>query len=105
MDQNQNSILGKDITKVLGLDELSDEEKLIFLNEIGDTILQSALLRLVTDLSTDQQAALDQFLETEPEAEALLKHLFEHHKNFEQILTEEIASFKEEAVAVLGEVE
>lgn len=95
------TLLQTDITDVLGLEALSAEEKVVFLSNIGDVIMESALLRLVADLSTDQQAALEQFLESEPDPETLMKHLLEHHKEFEHILEEEVIAFKEEALAVL----
>lgn len=97
------TVLQKDITKELGLDGLTDEEKVVFLNNIGDTVLEAALLRLVASLTADQQQALEQFLETEPEPEVLLQHLLEHHKDFESMLEAEIVAFKEEALTVLGE--
>lgn len=98
------SLLQKDISDVLGLEALSEEERVVFLSNIGDVIMESALLRLVADLSPDQQAALEQFLESEPDGETLMKHLLEHHKAFESLLEEEIIAFKEDAVAVLGSV-
>lgn len=98
-------LLQKDITKVLGVDSLSDNEQAVFLAQIGDAVMESALLRLVADLNPDQETALEQYLEEEPEPEALMKHLLEHHASFETVLEEEIAAFKEEALEVLGEPE
>jgi len=101
---DQDTKLNDNIADLIGLGGLSDDEKVAFLSEIGDVVLESAMLRLVGDLSEDQTEALDQFLETEPEPEVLMKHLFEHHKDFETILEEEIAALREETKAVLGPV-
>lgn len=98
-----NQLLQQDITDSLGLLALSDEEKVVFLSEIGDVVLESALIRLAEELSPDQELALEQFLDTNPEPDTLMNHLLTHHQNFESILTEEIIAFKEEAIAVLGE--
>lgn len=98
-----NQLLQQDITGTLGLNGLTDDEKIVFLSEIGDVVLESTLIRLAEDLSPDQELALEQFLDTEPEPDTLMNHLLQHHQNFEQILEEEIIAFKEEALAVLGE--
>ena len=99
-----DDVIQKDISEAVGLSGLSDDEKVVFLANIGDVVLDASFLRLVADLSEDQQEALQQFLETEPTPENLMKHLLEHHQQFETILEEEIAAFKEEALTVVGAV-
>jgi len=102
MDTTQ-TLLQKDISDMLGMNGLSETEQAVFQEKIGDAVMESALLRLVADLNADQEAALEQYLEEEPDPEELMRHLVEHHADFETILTEEIAAFKEEVLAVLGE--
>jgi len=97
-----NTKLETDLSSLMGLDGLTDEEKVVFLNEIGDLVLESALLRLVADLTDDQQEALDQFLEAEPDADTLMKHLLAHHANFETLLEEEMVAIREETQTVMS---
>ncbi len=100
MSQN---ILQLNIAPLLGIDQLSPDEQAVFLSDIGDLVFESALLRLVADLTVDQESSLDHYLETEPEPAVLMEYLFVHHKTFEKILEEEIIAFKEEAIAVFGD--
>jgi hypothetical protein len=99
---SDNNILHQNLTKVFGIDGLSLEEQAAFLSEIGDAVFQSSLVRLVSTLSEEQQVALEQYLDSEPEPEVLLAHLLEHYKTFEDIIAEVVASFKEDALKVLG---
>jgi hypothetical protein len=96
-------ILQQNIEKVLGIDTLSVEEQAAFLAEVGDVIFETSLLRLVAGLDEAQQAALEQYLQSEPEPEVLLAHLLEHYKEFDAILEAAVIEFKEEALEVLGE--
>ena len=97
-----NDLLQQNIASILGIDKLPEDEQAVFLMDIGDLIVESALLRLVVDLDENQEAALNQYLETEPQPEVLMEYLLSHHKNFSQILEEEIIAFKEEAIQIFG---
>lgn len=103
--QQYHSLLEKDISGELGVEALEPAEQEAFIAQIGETILDSALLRLVAGLTAEQGAALAYYLEDEPSSELLMKHLFEHYTEFEAILTEEIIAFKEETVALFGGLE
>jgi len=95
------NILQQNITKVLGIDSLSEQEQAAFLSEVGDVIFQTSLVRLVSSLTEDQQHALEEYLDTEPEPEVLLEHLLSHYKAFQTILEEAVIEFKEDALKVL----
>ncbi len=99
------SLLNQNIVDVLGIGDLSLEEQAAFLSEVGDVIFQTSLVRLVSLLSPEQQQALEQYLETEPEPDVLLAHLVEHHADFNTILEEVVLEFKEDALKVLEEKE
>jgi hypothetical protein len=94
MTQN---ILQQNISKLLGIEALSPEEQSAFLAEVGDVIFQTSLLRLVSGLSDEQQQALEDYVDIEPEPEVLLQHLLEHYKDFETILEAVVTEFKEDA--------
>lgn len=93
--------LQKDISKLVGLDSLTPAEQEAFLSEVGEVVLESALLRLVAGLTEEQGLALDHYLEDEPGVDVLMKHLVDHYPQFEEILKEEVVAFKEEVSAVL----
>lgn len=97
------SILKQNIADVLGISDLSLEEQAAFLSEVGDVIFETSLVRLVSLLSEEQQQALDQYLETQPEPDVLLAHLLEHHPDFASILDAVVVEFKEDALKVLQE--
>lgn len=98
------TILEQNIIGTLGLETLSDQEKVAFLSQVGDVLIESVLLRLVADMTPEQEVSLGYYLETSPDSETLLTHLLEHYKDFELILQEEIIAFKEEAITSLAQL-
>lgn len=98
----QLDIMEADISEVIGLSTLPEEDKVVMLRDLGDLVIESALIRLTADLSDEQVVALDQYTDTVSDSQILLKHLFEQYPNFENILVEEVKAFKEEAVAVFS---
>lgn len=98
-------LLEQDISNTLGVAALEPEEHNAFIAQLGETIMDSALLRLVAGLDTQQASALEHYLEDAPPAEVLIKHLFDQYPQFEAILTEEIVAFKEESVALFGSLD
>lgn len=103
--QQLHSILEHDLAETVGIDVLEPAEQATFIAQIGETILDKALLRLVASLSDEQGSALAHYLEDAPPADVLMKHLFDQYPEFESILIEEIAAFKEETVALFGSLE
>lgn len=96
------NIIQEDISDLIGLNSLSEDEKIAMLRDLGELVLESAIIRLTADMSDEQVKALDQYSDTVTDSQVLLNHLFQHYKNFETILQEEIVAFKEEALAVMG---
>ncbi len=94
--------LTTDVGKLIGLESLNEFEQAEFLAQIGELIIESALLRLTETLTPDQQMAINHYLETEPTPEVFMSYLVTHHASFQTILDEEIIAFKEECIAVMG---
>ena len=86
--QQFHTTIQDDIGSVLGYEHLDAKDQVGFIAQIGETILDSALLRLVAGLNDEQSSALAHYLEDEPTAELLMKHLFDHYPQFEELLTE-----------------
>ena len=103
--QQYHHLLEHDLGETMGLQAMPPAEQDSIIAQIGETILDAALLRLVTGLTDEQGSALAYYLEDEPPTEVLLKHLFDQYSQFEAILTEEIISYKDETVALFGGLE
>lgn len=97
------TILQQDLRDTFGFTELSPAEQEVFLEKLGTTVIDAALVSLVTELNEEQQASLNYYLDTEPNPEALLEHLLTQYESFEQILEQTIKELKEDVVSVLGE--
>jgi hypothetical protein len=96
------NIIQEDISDIIGLNTLPEEEQILMMRNIGDIVLESALLRLTADLTDEQALALSQYMENVADQNILLNHIIENYKNFTSILQEEISAFKEEAIAIMG---
>ncbi len=101
----QNNILEKNIVQILGIETLEPKEQALFLEEIGETILDAVLVRLTSVMTESEVDALSQYLETQPEPQVLLAHVFEHFADAETILAEVVTEFKIDAVAILEELQ
>lgn len=96
-----NNILEENIAELFGFDEMTEEEKMEFLDGVGSVIMESAFLRF---LATQEEEIVESFqkaLENANEDEQSLETLMEQYPDFAQVLEEEVAAFKQEAVAVL----
>jgi hypothetical protein len=98
-----HTILEKNILEALGLESLPDEERVVYLAQIANAVMESTMLRLVAGLTQAQQESLDYYLSSEPKPEDMMNHLATHYKAFEVIFEEEVIAFKEDALTVLGE--
>ncbi len=97
-------ITSKDMRQLLGLTELEPLEEAVFIANLGDLILEQALVALIMDFNEGQMEALDYYLSLEPSSEDLLKYLLKSYPQFEAILMDQIIAFKEEAEAIMPPV-
>ncbi len=95
----------KDIIGLLGLELMSESEQTEIITDIGDLVMESVLLRLVAEMSKEQQEALDQFMESDPTSETLMNHLASHYSSFTTIWDEEVKAFRRDALSVLKNTE
>jgi hypothetical protein len=100
-DTNLQPILEKDISVLFGFGEMSDEEKAELLDDIGSVVLESAMLRFMTEGSEADAAAFSSFIESHEESENMLEAVIAAFPQFGAILEEEIVAFKREAADVL----
>jgi len=98
-----NDILQQNLINTFGLESLSDDERVEFLNELGGVALETTLVRFMADLNEQQVAALNYFIDTEPTQDVLMEHLLTQYQGFESQLETTISEIKSDAVAVLGD--
>jgi len=82
----------------LGLQDLPDEKKEQLILKIGELIQQNIILRVLDELSDKEKDEFDKVLAQE-DGEKTLAFLQSKLPNLEEIFKEEIARFKETAIA------
>jgi hypothetical protein len=96
-------IIEQDISSILGIDDMPEAEQALFLNDIGALMLEGALLKFLVTIGDDDQESLLAWMEHEIASPNLLTDLMHRYPAFEAFLTEEIKTFKEDAVRVLSQ--
>lgn len=91
------NFLQKNLITELGLENLTDEKKEEFILKIGGLIQQNVLLRILNELPEKDKDEFDKVLAEEND-EKTLTFLQSKISNFDELVKEEIAKFKEEAV-------
>lgn len=97
-----DTLLKKDISKLFALDEVDDAEQQVFIDEIGEVVIETALVRFIKTLDERSTSALSYYVDTKPTTEMLLTHLFESYPDFERTLEEAILEIKQDAEDVLA---
>jgi hypothetical protein len=98
---NAPTITDQDLSTLFGLDDLSPEEKVELLEEIGSVLFQSTTVRFIAEMDEHDVPAFEAFLATDAD-EHTLKRLIETYPRFGEILDEEVAAFRSDASAVLS---
>lgn len=98
---SDQELLEKDISELIGINDAPAAERDDMLVRIGELILEAVILRVIADLSEENTAALEAYLQTDPEPEALLLKLEEFSPNIDTLFGEEVLAFKRECVAVM----
>lgn len=85
--------------------EMSDEEKAIFLADIGSLVLESAVLRFLTESDEDTADHFSHMVDVYADKDDLPVILATSFPLFGAILEEETESFRADAEQVLGNIE
>jgi len=85
----------KNIISLLGLEELPDSEKERLLNRISNIVQKKVFLRVMDELSEEQQDEFLQALDAQDQVtvERILK---DNVENLEEIIKEEVVNIKED---------
>ena len=95
--------LEADLFTELGLYTLSLEEREQFLTSFLEVIFRRIGNRLVSELPEDKRTELNDFLTKHPnDQQAAFDYLRESVENFEQLVKEEVAGYKEELLKLAG---
>lgn len=95
-------LLQQDIAPLLGIDDMPTEDRDAFMENIGSLILESVCMRLVASMSEEEAIELSKTFETTQDPEAFIQALEKKYPEINTIFTEEVAAFKEEAIAVMS---
>lgn len=93
------SIVPKDLLTEIGLDSLPLEEQAAMLSEMGDALMSAIMVRVVPLLDDAAKQELDTMLGGELEPVQLQTFLAAKIPNFQEIVDEEVTTFKTEAAA------
>jgi len=89
-----DELLKKDLFEGLGLQDAPYEERMGLLDEMGKVAMDGVWLRILDSLNDADQAELEKFTDTDPAPEAFIEFLKKKIPNLEEIVKEEIASYK-----------
>ncbi len=91
--------LSTDLFKELGIDNLSDEERMHFLEGLGNVLQSRLTFRLMRELSEPAKEEFNKLLEKNPNDDvAIAQFLSGALPNFQQIAEEEVAQYKKELI-------
>jgi hypothetical protein len=96
-----HTLLQPHITKLFGIDELSLDEQAIFLSEVGDSIVETSLVRFMSTASPEVQAEVETYLAVAPEPDVLIDYLLTTYEDFAPIVASVAAEVKTEAEKAL----
>jgi len=103
--KNMNTILQKNIIKDLGLDTLSEKEQEQASLSVGKIIFQSVLIRVMEELDDKAKNEFEKILKEKSNDEsAILIFLKSKIANLDEIVSEEVAKFKQESVDLMNKI-
>lgn len=98
-------ILERNIFKEIGLDVLPEKEQEEALLRIGKIIFQAVLIRVMAKLNSREKDQFTKLLTEKPNDEkAILDFLKSKIPNLNEIVNEEVASFKKESLDFMEEI-
>jgi hypothetical protein len=100
-----DTILRKNIIKELGIDTLPEKKQEEILLRIGKIIFQAVLIRVMERLNSKEKDEFTELLVKKPnDEEAILGFLKSKIPDLDEIVNEEVATFKREVVNFAKEI-
>ncbi len=101
-------IINKDLMEELGISSLPEEEKNKVMERIGKLIYQSVIIRVLEKLDENDVDEFEKIVHSVQDsnegAENILKFLRSKIVDFDEIVTEEISTFKQEGLNAISEI-
>lgn len=94
--------LMEDISEVLGLPDMAEDERLDFYEHVGELIIESATLKYMVGLNPEERADFEAWIDAHQESEQVIEAAAERFPEFAETLMSELAAFRSEAVRVMG---
>ena len=91
-------LLRQNILEALGLQALPEQQKVELLGKMTEVLQAKIMDRLLISLSAEQQKHLDALLASKPKEEAVEQYLRNTLPNYDALVLQEIADFKEQMV-------
>lgn len=99
-------ILNQNIVEELGITSLPEPEKIKILERIGRLIYQSVIIRVLEKLNEDAQDEFERIVdihsETPEGAQVILDFLKSKVEDLDNLVAEEVASFKRESLSAMS---
>lgn len=96
------NIKDNNLEELFHFSEMSDDEKAIFLADVGGLIMESAVLRFLSESDESTGEHFSHMVDAYADKDNLHEVLAEAFPAFRAVLEEESEAFREEAVKVLG---
>jgi len=93
------NLLSINLFEKLGIENLSPEEKLVFVEKMGEAIQGRILLRVLKELPEEKKEKVEVALSDTADFDSLLLAIAQVLPNYEEIIKEEVATYKEEVIA------
>lgn len=106
-DTNVKQVQGdirNNIIALFGIDKMPEDKQEEAINQVGQLIFQSVLMRILPGMSEEDLNTYEKMLEDQVDPEKLFEFFIEKEPNFMQIVAEESEKFAKESEEVLGNV-
>lgn len=102
MTSSMNKILEENLVKTLRLDLLPAPKQAKVLEDIGAILYQRILMRVLENMDDKTKDEFDALLGSNPKEDAMAGFLQSKVSNFNDLVLDEVAKFKESALAIVA---
>ena len=93
------NLLSINLFEELGIEYLTPEEQMVFIEKMGEAIQGRIILRVLKELPEEKKEKIDEALSSESgNFDSILQVISELLPNYEQVINEEVANYKKEII-------
>jgi hypothetical protein len=104
MSMDTTALAQKDLGELLGIAELEPNAQEDMLTRIGELVMESAMVRAVSEMTDDEASALSQAVVACNDPAELAKVLQERVPHIDELIAEESEAFRTECIDLLTRV-